>query len=103
MALMELTKPHYDVDEEKIKGGETQAERDAERLRTLGYDAVLGRPLGFWGNMFLSLTCMNPMFDVVVSTTIWAYQGPELFVSTSRSGTDPSSTATPSRSSCTSS
>lgn len=77
---MELTKDRLDVDEEKLEG-ESQAERDAERLRNLGYDAVLGRPLGFWGNMFLSLTCMNPMFDVVVSTTIWAYQGPELFVS----------------------
>lgn len=72
------------LDEEKVVE-ESQCDRDVERLRKLGYDAVLGRPLGFWGNMFLSLTCMNPMFDIVVSTTVWAWDGPALFVSGPRS------------------
>lgn len=71
---------HSRLDEEKIEE-ETQCDRDADRLRKLGYDAVLGRPLGFWGNMFLSLTCMNPMFDVVVSASVWARDAPAVFVS----------------------
>lgn len=71
---------HTPLDEEKVHE-ETQCDRDADRLRKLGYDAVLGRPLGFWGNMFLSLTCMNPMFDIVVSASLWARDAPAIFVS----------------------
>lgn len=54
---------------------------DRERLQKLGYDPVLGRPLNFWSNMFLTLTNMSPVYDIVASITVWGHNGPLLFVS----------------------
>lgn len=54
---------------------------DDERLRMLGYDAVLGRPLDFWASAGMSI-CYTPMlFDATVYMSIYAYRGPLLFVS----------------------
>lgn len=54
---------------------------DRERLQKLGYDPVLGRSLTFWSNMFLTLTNMSPVYDMVASITVWGHNGPLLFVS----------------------
>lgn len=63
--------------------GDNCLNTDKERLQKLGYDPVLGRSLNFWSNMFLTLTNMSPVYDIVASITVWGHNGPLLFVSPS--------------------
>lgn len=54
---------------------------DASRLRMLGYDAVLGRPLGFWGSTAMNLCQLSCVYEYVSNSVIYGYQGGLLFVS----------------------
>jgi hypothetical protein len=54
---------------------------DADRLRMLGYDAVLGRPLGLWGSTAMNLCHLFWGFEYIINIALYAYQAPLLFVS----------------------
>lgn len=77
---------------------------DTAKLRLLGYDAVLGRPLGFWSSTAMSLCYMCPIDEIVVCTMTYAYAAPLVFVSLSAvEETDTASSSDiPSSTSCTS-
>jgi len=55
---------------------------DTTKLRMLGYDAVLGRPLGFWSTSAMSFCHMCFLYEYMVGTGMYGYSGPLLFVST---------------------
>lgn len=54
---------------------------DADRLRMLGYDAVLGRPFGFWGSAAMNICQLNFVNEFYLSSQNWGYRGPLLWVS----------------------
>jgi hypothetical protein len=54
---------------------------DAGRLRLMGYDQVLGRPLGFWGSTAMSICQLNFVNDWATHALAYGYNGPILFVS----------------------
>lgn len=54
---------------------------DEERLRMLGYDVSLGRPLGFWGSAGMNVCHNSWIFDFIMYTAMYAKAGPLLFVS----------------------
>lgn len=54
---------------------------EKERLRMLGYDAVLGRPFDFWSGASLNLCHMSWIFEFVMYCAVYSFQGPLLFVS----------------------
>jgi hypothetical protein len=65
-------------------GGEPIASQqltDVERLRMLGYDATLGRPLGFWSSAAMNLCHMSFVYEFIALAGVLAYKGPLLFVS----------------------
>jgi hypothetical protein len=54
---------------------------DEERLRMLGYDVRLGRPLGFWGSAGMNVCHNSFIFEFIAYTALYAKPGPLLFVS----------------------
>lgn len=54
---------------------------DDERLRMLGYDVQLGRPLGFWSSAGLNVSHNSFVTDFISWCALYAYPGPLLFVS----------------------
>lgn len=55
---------------------------DEERLQMLGYDAVLGRPLGFWSSSAMNVCHNSFVFEFIAYTSLYAWPGPLLFVRT---------------------
>ncbi len=55
---------------------------DDERLRMLGYDAVLGRPFGFWSSAAMNVCHNSFIFEFIAYTSLYAWNGPLLFVRT---------------------
>jgi hypothetical protein len=54
---------------------------DTAKLRSLGYDAVLGRPLGFWSALGLNVCHMGFIVEANSQVVLFAYSAPKLFVS----------------------
>jgi hypothetical protein len=72
------TQPTVETAEEAVPAGRLS---DDERLRMLGYDAVLGRALGFWSSSGMTF-CYNPiLFEFTAYMAIYAYRAPLVFVS----------------------
>jgi hypothetical protein len=68
----------------KLEGEEESGSHhltDVERLRMLGYDAALSRPLGFWSSAAMTLCHMSFVYDFIALAGCYAYDGPLLFVS----------------------
>jgi hypothetical protein len=55
---------------------------DAAKLKMLGYDTVLGRPLGFWSSMGMSVAYLGVLYDWRLNSFIYGYHAPLAFVST---------------------
>lgn len=55
---------------------------DEERLQMLGYDAVLGRPLGFWSSAAMNVCHNSFIFEFISYTSLYGYSAPLVFVST---------------------
>ncbi|CAK9785795.1 hypothetical protein CC85DRAFT_303523 [Cutaneotrichosporon oleaginosum] len=53
---------------------------DNERLRMLGYDAVLGRPLSFWGSVGMSMCYNSVQFEFPSYSLLYSYRAPLLFI-----------------------
>lgn len=54
---------------------------DEERLQMLGYDAVLGRPLGFWSSSAMNVCHNSFIFEFISYTSLYGYSAPLVFVS----------------------
>jgi hypothetical protein len=54
---------------------------EAERLKMLGYDAALGRPLGLWSATAMNFCHLSFQFEYIMYISQYSYNGPLLFVS----------------------
>nr|XP_019004654.1 amino acid/metabolite permease [Kwoniella mangroviensis CBS 8507]OCF68115.1 amino acid/metabolite permease [Kwoniella mangroviensis CBS 8507] len=62
-------------------GGKGQDDRDAARLRQLGYDAVLGRDYGFWSSLSISWLNIGALQGTIYAVSgCYAYGGPAMIL-----------------------
>ncbi|BEI94524.1 uncharacterized protein CcaverHIS019_0700960 [Cutaneotrichosporon cavernicola] len=71
------TQPTVGEEESRLPAGTLT---DDERLRMLGYDVSLGRPLGFWSSAGLNVCHSSAIFDFIGYQAMYAYDGPLLFI-----------------------
>ncbi|KLT41810.1 hypothetical protein CC85DRAFT_328672 [Cutaneotrichosporon oleaginosum] len=53
---------------------------DEERLRMLGYDVTLGRPLGFWSSCGMNICHLSFIYESVKFVSLYAHEGPPVFI-----------------------
>lgn len=75
---------------------------DEDRLRMLGYDVSLGRPLGFWSSAGMNLCHLSFIYEFISQISLYSHEGPLLFVSRSLETLTPRLSGFPSSSSSTS-
>ncbi|WWC99115.1 hypothetical protein V866_006010 [Kwoniella sp. B9012] len=62
-------------------GGKAQDDRDAARLRQLGYDAVLGRDYTFWSSLSISWLNIGALQGTIYAVSgCYAYGGPAMIL-----------------------
>lgn len=91
LTMLEREADHGSEWDREVEHGKPEVEPDqqieaapmseGERLQMLGYDAVLGRPLGFWSASAMNFCHLSFQWEWIVYIAMYSYNGPLIFVS----------------------